>query len=75
MACIQLTYEKMQMLKGMIDDYLHFEEIGWFSYPIPEDIRAKMMDLADCIARTGADKPQGPVIGIEEKTWEKGRSR
>lgn len=62
MVDVRPTYDAMKRLKEYVYDCLELERLGYFSCPIPEDIRARMVKFAECIEASGADEPHGPVL-------------
>lgn len=65
MVEVRPTYELMRRIKESVYDWLELEDRGYCSYPIPEGVRMRMLELAAYIDRTGADMPQGPVLKLD----------
>ena len=61
------TYIGMGVVLETLQCYLDLNELdGYFTYPIPEPIHARMVDLVKCIESMGADKPQGTILDISK---------
>lgn len=57
------TYAHISAIDMQAEALLHLDELGtWYTYPVPQEVRAALENLRNVIAVTGADKPQGAVM-------------